>query len=284
MNMQTKSGKKLFPIGIGTWNIGGTFTSDPTAKYKGAEPAYDNEKAEIEAIRYSVTKGQNHIDCAELYGAFHTDEVVGKAIAGLERADLYIADKLWKTSVGKELVRPTVEKMLKKLGTDYLDMLYIHSPWAEVNWQEAIPQIDELIDEGIVRNFGVSNFTVADMEEAQKIVRHPIVANQMNYNVLYKNEVSEAFKDYCRDNDIQIIAYQPVKRQEVLANQVVQDIAMQHDATPAQVALAWVIAKGVLPIPKAINKQHIDENTAAVGIKLTTQDILLLDTAAPASV
>lgn len=201
--MKTKSGKPLFPIGIGTWNIGGTFTPDPGAKYKGTEPNFENEESEIEAIRYSISKGQNHIDCAELYGAFHTDEVIGKAIAGLEREDLYIADKLWKTSVAEGAVRATVEQMLKKLGTSYLDMLYIHAPWKEINWQSAIPQIDELIDEGIVRGFGVSNFTIANMEEARKIAKHPVVANQMNFNVLYKDEVTSEFQDYCRENNIQ---------------------------------------------------------------------------------
>lgn len=275
--MKTKSDKPLFPIGIGTWNIGGTFTANPGAKYKGAEPNFDNETAEIEAIRYSISRGQNHIDCAELYGAFHTDEVVGKAIAGLEREDLYIADKLWKTSVGKGLVRTTVEEMLKKLGTDYLDMLYIHAPWDEVSWQEAIPQIDELIDEGIVRDFGVSNFTVADMEQTRKIAKHPIVANQMNYNVLYKDEVNQEFRDYCRKNNIQIVAYQPVKRQEVLVNEVIQDIAKAHNATAAQVALAWLLAQGTLPIPKAINKSHIDENIKAVKVKLADQELELLN-------
>jgi diketogulonate reductase-like aldo/keto reductase len=271
--MQTKSGKKLHPIGIGTWNIGGTFTADPSAKYKGAEPNYDNEAAEIDAIRYSISKGQNHIDCAELYGAFHTDEVVGKAIAGLKREDLYIADKLWKTSVGKGLVRATVEQMLKKLGTDYLDMLYIHAPWDEVNWQEAIPQIDELIDEGIVCDFGVSNFTIANMEETRKIAKHPIVANQMNYNVLYKAEVDKSFQNYCRDNSIQIVAYQPVKRKEVLANKAIQEIAKAHKASPAQVALAWLLARGALPIPKAVNKEHIDENVSSVDLQLSEQDL-----------
>lgn len=275
--MKTESGKALFPIGIGTWSIGGTFTANPSAKYKGAEPNYDNEAAEIEAIRYSISKGQNHIDCAELYGAFHTDEVVGKAIAGLKREDLYITDKLWKTSVGKGLVRATVEQMLKKLGTNYLDMLYIHAPWAEVNWQEAIPQIDELIDEGIVREFGVSNFTVSDMEQAKKIAKHPIVANQMNYNVLYKKEVNQAFRDYCRENNIQIVAYQPVKRQEVLDSRAIQDIAKAHNATAAQVALTWLLAQGALPIPKAINKSHIDENIKAVEVHLSDQELELLN-------
>jgi 2,5-diketo-D-gluconate reductase B len=274
--MQTKSGKQLFPIGIGTWNIAGIFNADPTAKYKGAEPSYGNEAAEIAAIQYSLAKGQNHVDCAELYGAFYTDEVVGKALAGSNRQDLYIADKLWKTSVGKGLVRPTVEKMLQKLGTDYLDMLYIHAPWEGVPWQEAIPQIDELIDAGIVRDFGVSNFTIADMEEARGLAKHPIVANQMNYNVLYKDEVDEVFKDYCQQHGIQIVAYQPVKRQAVLDNQIIRDIAEAHKVTPAQIALAWLIAQGALPIPKAINQQHIAENLLAVDVRLDEQTLAQL--------
>lgn len=275
--MQTKSGKPVFPIGIGTWNIGSRRPSnDPSAKYGGTEAFYDNEAAEIEAISYSISKGQNHIDCAELYGAFHTDEVVGKAIAGVNREDLYIADKLWKTSVGNGLVRGTVEQMLQKLGTDYLDLLYIHAPWEGVNWQEAIPQIDELIDAGIVQGFGVSNFTVAHMKQAQEIARHPIVANQMNYNVLYKDEVDEEFQDYCRENNIQIVAYQPIKRQEVLDDKDIQEIARAHAATPAQIALAWLIAQSALPIPKAINKSHIDENVGAVSITLSAQELALL--------
>ncbi len=271
--MQTKSGQTLFPIGIGTWNIGGTFKYDPSGKYNGAEPNSDNETAEIEAIRYSISKGQNHIDCAEMYGAFHTDEVVGKAIAGLQREDLYIADKLWKTSVGKGLVRPTVEQMLQKLGTDYLDMLYIHAPWFDAPWQEAIPQIDELIEEGIVREFGVSNFRVEKMNEAQALAKHPITANQMNYNVLYKNEVDDNFREYCQHHNIQIIAYQPVKRQEVLENSTIKTIAEAHQATPAQIALAWLLAHDALPIPKAVNTQHIDENIGAIDIELSTEEL-----------
>ena len=275
--MKTKSGKSLFHIGIGTWLIAGSFELDNEDKYKGAKPNYGNEAEEIEAIQYSISKGQNHIDCAELYGGFYTDEVIGKAIAGLEREDLYIADKLWKTSVGDGLVRPTVEMMLKKLGTDYLDMLYIHAPWPEVDWQQAIPQIDELIDEGIVRDFGVSNFTITDMEQANKISRNPIVANQMNYNVLHKDEVDEAFISYCRDNDIKIVAYQPTKRQEARTNKTIADIATRHASSPTQIALAWLLAKDALPIPKAVNKQHIDENVIAVDIQLTEEDIAELD-------
>lgn len=277
MNLKTKSGKQVHPIGIGTWNISSVFEANPSEKYKGTRPVHGNEEAEIEALRYSLENGQNHIDCAELYGAFYTDEVVGRAIAGFPREDLFIADKLWKTSVDKGQVRPTVEHMLKKLGTDYIDLLYIHAPWEGVNWQEAIPQIDELIDEGVVRFFGVSNFTMDQMKKAQSLAKHPLTANQLNFNVLYKDEVSQDFRDFCRQQHIQIVAYQPIKRQEVLENKVVQAIAADHAVTPAQVALAWLIQVGALPIPKAVNKAHINENLKSVEIKLKDSEIAELE-------
>lgn len=277
MKFKTKSDKPVHPIGIGTWNISSVFEADPSQKYKGTRPVHGNEEAEIEALQYSLQKGQNHIDCAELYGAFYTDEVVGRAIADFPREDLFIADKLWKTSVGKGQVRPTVEQMLKKLGTDYIDLLYIHAPWEGIAWQEALPQIDELIDEGIVRYFGVSNFTIENMQEAQSLAKHPLVANQMNFNVLYKDEVGQAFRDYCKQQDIQIVAYQPIKRQEVLGNETVQAIAAAHNATPAQVALAWLLQVEAFPIPKATTKAHIDENLKAIDLKLTNEEMARLE-------
>lgn len=273
MKLETKSGKQLHPIGIGTWNVSSVFEADPSAKYKGTHAVYGNEDAEVEALRYSLSKGQNHLDCAELYGAFYTDEVVGRAIAGLPREDLFIADKLWKTSVTKGQTRPTVELMLKKLGTDYIDLLYIHAPWEGISWQEAIPQIDGLIDAGIVRYFGVSNFNIEQMKEAQALAQHPIVANQVNLNVLYKDEADQAFREFCKQNNIQVVAYQPIKRQEVLANETVKSIAVAHEATPAQVALAWLLQVGALSIPKATNKAHIDENLKAAELTLTPQEM-----------
>jgi len=272
--MKTRSNKAVHPIGVGTWGISSfNNTANAESKYRGVEPAYGNEESEIEAIRYSISKGQNHLDCAEMYGGFYTDEVVGRAIAGLNREDLFIADKLWKTSVGTGRVRATVKQMLKKLGTEYLDMLYIHAPWEDVVWEEALPQIDELIDEGIVGGLAVSNFTVEQMKRALELSSHPILANQMHYNVLYKDEVNEEFVTFCQQNDIEIIAYRPIERQEVLHNETIQEIANMHNATPTQVALAWLLAKGTVPIPKAVQKPHIDENLGALDLELTDSNM-----------
>ena len=276
--MLTKSNKRLFPVGIGAWDISSQLNPDSTdPNYGGVEPLRGNEESEIEAIRYSISRGQNHIDCAEIYGGFYTDEVIGRAIAGLQREDLYLGDKLWKNSVGAGKVRPTVKAMLKKLGTNYLDMLYIHAPWDDVDWSTAISQIDDLIDEGLVRHFGVSNFTLEDMVKANALARHSLSANQVNYNVLHKDEVSPDFRGYCNYNQIQLIAYQPIKRQEVLHNTIIQKIALDHASSAAQIALAWLIQDGALPIPKSTNKQHIDENVDAVNVLLTKDEIELLN-------
>jgi diketogulonate reductase-like aldo/keto reductase len=170
-------------------------------------------------------------------------------------------------------VLPTVKEMLRKLGTDYLDLLYIHAPFPDAPWQEAIPQIDRLIDQGLVRHFGVSNFTIADMQEAMQQAKHPITVNQMNFNVLYKDEVDASFQAFCRDHDIAIVAYQPVKRQAVLHDATVQAIADAHHVTPSQVALAWLIQNNTLPIPKAVTPAHIDENIKAVDLHLTSDEM-----------
>ena len=276
MNLLTKSEEPLHPIGIGTWGICSEY-SGADNKYKGVAPLKGSEEAEIESLRYSLSKGQNHIDCAELYGGFYTDEVVGSALEGLNREDLFITDKLWKTSVGKRLVRPTVEQMLSKLNTDYLDMLYIHAPWEDAPWREAIPQIDQLIREGVVRHFAVSNFTLADMKTSNETSTNPIVANQMNYNVLYQDEVSEEFKSYCQKNDIAVVAYQPIKRGEVFENNIVRQIAEKHGATASQIALAWLLHQNMLPIPKATTKEHIDDNLESLKVQLSDEDIELLN-------
>ncbi len=270
--IRTTSGKPLHPIGIGTWDIGSRF--DPV---KRAVAVYGREDREIDALRYSLSQGQNHIDTAEMYGAGHTDEIVGEAIKSSSRKDLYLADKLWKNSVGRGQVRRSVETMLKRLGTDYIDLLYIHTPWEDAPWTEAIPQINDLIDEGLVRHFGVSSFTVSDMKQTQKLSRHPIVANQLHYNVLYKQAANEAVRTFCAKNNIAVVAYRPVERMDVQNHQVIQEIAAAHHVSPAQVAIAWLLSRDALPIPKSVQKPHIDENLAAMDIVLTKGELERLD-------
>jgi 2,5-diketo-D-gluconate reductase B len=276
MALTTKNGDILHPIGIGTWNISSRINDSlPEGRFRNVEAVRGNEQEEIDGLRYSIERGQNHLDCAELYGAFYTDEVVGRALeaSSVERKNLFIADKLWKHSSAPNAARPTVEQMLSKLRTDYLDLLYIHAAWTDVNWRDAIPQIDDLIDEGIVRSFGVSNFTVDEMIQAQAIARHPISVNQMHFSCLHRDEVDEEFRSFCKEHDIAIVAYRPTERGQALVHPVLIDIATAHGATPAQIALAWLMQMGTLPITKTIQKAHIDENLGALQITLSEHDL-----------
>ncbi len=272
MILKTKSGNTVHPIGIGTWGIGGTW-----------ETKHGNEAESIKAIHYSISKGQNHIDSGQIYGAGYTDEIIGQAIDGQNREDLYIGDKIWETSVGKSLVRPAVKTILKKLKTSYIDLLYIHKPWNDWPWREAIPQINSLIDEGLVRQFGVSNFNIDQLQETMKQSRHPVVVNQLHHNVLYRQDVNPEMSKFCLANNIQLIAYRPLEQGKVLENEVIKAIAKTNNATPVQVALAWLLAQGMLPIPMATELKFIDENLGALKLKLSLEDIKKLDALIPAS-
>lgn len=260
--LQTVSGDKIFPIGIGTWGMGGTW-----------EKLTGNEQQSIEAIRYSISRGQNFIDSAEIYGAGYTDEIVGQAIQGLDREKLYITDKIWETSVGSGKVRPAVKKMLAKLGTDYLDMLYIHKPWDDWPWREAVDQIDSLIDEGLVRAFGVSNFDLRQLKEVVELSRHPILANQLEYNVSQTGAITEEMKEYCAQHDITLIAYRPLAKGLLLENEALRKTALSKGITPAQVALAWLLGQSLICIPMALEKKYIDENIDSAKVILTESEI-----------
>lgn len=262
MIKDTLSGKKIHPIGIGTWGIGGTW-----------EKETGNEQKGIDAIKYAIKNGLNHIDSGQIYGGGYTDELIGEAIIKFNRKDLYIANKLWETNVAKGKAKLAVELMLKKLGTDYIDLLYIHKPWDDFPWREAIPQINHLIKSGIVRQFGVSNFNLAQTKEAASISNYPIAANQLHYNVIYKEEVNLEMKRFCKQNNMQIIAYRPLERAEILQNDVVNKIAMTNNVSAAQVALAWILNQNIFPIPGAMERAYTKQNILSVNIKLSDKEI-----------
>lgn len=260
--LHTKSGKPLHPIGIGTWGFGNYPLFSP------------GTNAEVAALQYALSLGQNHIDTAEMYAGGGAERVVGRAIESGDREDIFIASKLWKNHVADGTARPAVEAMLKRLGTDYLDLLYIHAPWFDAPWQAAVPQIDELVDEGVVRHFGVSNFNAERLQEALSLARHPIVADQMHYSLAHQQEVTPELRDVCTAHSIAFVAYMPLKQGEIAHDPLITQMAQKYDAAPAQIALAWLLAQDVLPIPKALQKIHSSQNATALTIGLTPEDIL----------
>jgi len=247
----------VHPIGIGTWLI-----DDP-----------DDEK-QVDAIRYSLSLGQDHIDTAEMYGSGRTETIVGRALQEIPRESVYIASKLWKQSCVKDRVRPAVEAMLQRLQIDELDLLYIHSAWSDIDIPATVEAMCDLVDDGLVRALGLSNFQLPELRAAMQATRFPFVALQNRYNVLFKTEAPPELLEFCASNGITMVAYQPVERGLVFQNATVQRVAQAHAATPAQVAIAWLLGQpGVVTIPKSVSHVHIDENFGSLNLALTEEEV-----------
>lgn len=273
INKKKIGNSEIHPIGIGTWEIGGGIHREEGIIFAD----YDNEEKEIAAIKYSVQKGQNHIDTAQMYSAGHSEEVVGKAIKGIDRKKLFIASKIWKSHARKSSVVPAVEGMLKRLQVDYLNLVYMHSPSVPEPMEEYMGGLNEAVDKGLVKYIGVSNFHLEQLKQAVSISKYSIVANQMHYNLIHKQDVPQDMKDFCKKKNIMIVAYRPIERR-LLADQATNDtilaISKKYKRTPAQIALNWLISQdNVVAIPKAVNKKHIDENLGASDFELKNDDV-----------
>jgi diketogulonate reductase-like aldo/keto reductase len=233
---------------------------------------YRNDEHEVDAIRYSLALGQNHIDTAQLYGAGHTEEIVGRAIAGADRERLFVATKVWKSHSLRHAVPRAAEESLRKLGLNRLDLLYVHAPWDAIPMSEPLAGLCDARAAGLTRAIGVSNYSLAQLRQAVEMARFPIAATQVHYNLLDRGPVTHEYLDFCRQHEITVVAYRPVERR-LLADRtdsgLVLDAAARAGCTPAQLALAWLVSQpGVVAIPKASEPAHIDENLGAMGVRL----------------
>lgn len=258
----------MHPIGIGTWEIGGRMSASSASDEK-----------EIEAIRYSLKKGQNHIDTAEMYGAGHSEEIVGEAIKGFERESLFIATKVWRDNAAEEDIPRAVEASLKRLGTDYVDLLYIHACWDEEKIDEYIKGLNKAKDEGYTRAIGLSNFNLKQLKKAISKTKYPVIALQNHYNTVHQHEVDSRMKLFCHKHGIMIVAYTPLEG--CFENKVIRELAQKYGKTPAQIAINWLIAQeNVVTIPKSANKDHIDENLDALKFEMEEDDLVVIDSIA----
>jgi diketogulonate reductase-like aldo/keto reductase len=267
---------KVHPIGIGTWGMGGARWEDGTVCAD-----YDNDQREIEAIRYALSKGQNHIDTAQFYGATHTEELVGEAIKGIDRSGLFIASKVWKSHAKRSATPRAVEGMLARLGIGKLDLLYVHAPWDGIPMEQYILGLNDVVSAGLADRIGVSNFTLEQLRQAIRISRCPISADQVHYNLLERSVATEEFLRFCREEGIAVVAYRPLERRlltDPSRQPLLAELADRYAKTPAQIALAWLVGQeAVVPIPKASHRRHIDENLGALDVVLEAGDRLLLD-------
>jgi 2,5-diketo-D-gluconate reductase B len=216
--------------------------------------------------------GYRHLDTAQ---AYENEDRVGRALAASEvdREDVFLATKLWSDAIHRDRVGPATEESLHKLQTDYVDLLLIHWPVPDVPLAETLGAMEDLREAGRVRHIGVSNFppswTRAALEEA------PILADQVEYHPFLGQR---ALLELAREHDFLLTAYSPLARGKVGRDPTLREIAESHGATPAQVALRWLIDQDhVAAIPKATSPERIEENLGAQDVELSDEDRRRID-------
>jgi diketogulonate reductase-like aldo/keto reductase len=239
---------------------------------------------EVVALRLGLDLGMTLIDTAEMYGEGGAEEVVGEAIAG-RREEVYLVSKVYPHNATRRGAVEACERSLRRLGTDYLDLYLLH--WrGGVPLAETLETFQALREVEKIRDYGVSNFDLDDMEEAHALTDGAaIVANQVLYNLLHRG-IEWNLLPWCEERRIVTMAYSPIDQptgghSPLLSHDVVGKLAERREVTPAQIALAWLLHRGVMIIPKASNSEHVRANRGALEIRLTAEDLQELDDAFP---
>jgi len=225
-------------------------------------------------VEAALEIGYRHVDTAQ---AYDNEAEVGRAIAHarIPRSDIFLTTKVWRESLRAAQVTSSFAQSLERLGTDYVDLLLIHWPHAEIPVRETLDAMARLKAEGKVKAIGVSNFTVRQMQEAVAHLGREIVCNQIEYHLLLSQR---RVLDFARAHGIAAVAYCPLARGRLMQNPAVLKVAAKHGKTANQVALRWLLEQpGVSAIPRTSSPAHASENFAIFDFKLDAVDRRTLD-------
>jgi diketogulonate reductase-like aldo/keto reductase len=257
--------EQIQKIGFGTWRIGGASTPNPGV-----------DARSLMALRSALELGYTHFDTAEMYAGGHSEELLGQAIreSGIHREKLFIASKVTPSHLRFDDVLRSCEASLRHLGMDYLDLYMIHWPSDAIPLEETFRALNELVHLGKVRHLGVSNFDVEQLQKSEALSFTPIATNQVLYSLFDRSCVKNGLLKYCQAQNILLTAYSPMKEGRIKISGSLQSIADAHNATPHQIALAWLVNQPkVITIPMSFNPQHQAENLSAADITLTDAEM-----------
>lgn len=270
----------------------GTFRSDDKALLK-------------QAVKHAIKVGYRHIDCAWVYG---NEDAIGQAIkesiaesnGTLKREDLYIVSKLWNTFHSKHLVKGIFSETLSKLDLQYIDLYLMHWPmgyaenlgesipkdkdgnrlYSDVHYLETYKAMEELIKEGKVKNLGVSNFNISQIQDILSNCEIKPINNQVEVNPYIQND---KLIDFCQKNSIIVSAYGPIGAGQkstnrpdlpiLLENETLKRIGNKYGKTPAQVCLRWLLQRNLVVLPKSVTPSRIEENIQLFDFSLSVEDM-----------
>ena len=261
------SGAAMPVLGLGTWRMG----ESPRMRAQ-----------ELDALKYGIELGYKMIDTAEMYGEGTAEEIVGEAMQGAagKRDQLYIVSKVYPHNASRSGTIAACERSLKRLKTDRLDLYLLH--WrGGARLEETFEAFHRLREAGKIRDFGVSNFDREDMEEAARLDKKLNGSNQILY-CLSRRGPEYDLLPWMQKRCIPCMAYSPLDQGGLMRKAALKKIADEAGCTPAQLALAWLLAQpGVVTIPKSASRERVKENFGALDIELSRDTLSALDRAFP---
>ncbi len=299
-------------IGLGCMGMTGFGDADMYGK--------SDEKEAIATIHRSLELGGNFLDTADLYGPFTNERLIAKAIEG-QRDEYIIATKFgweiddneqvtWKINGEKEYVKKSVERSLKNLKTDYIDLYYMHRLDKNVPVEETVGAMADLVKEGKIGYIGLSEVSSETVKKAHAI--HPISAVQSEYSLFERTVEEKGVIKTLNELGIGFVAYSPLGRGFLSGNiktiedlpendfrrgiprfqgeqfqrnielvEAIENMAKEKEITSSQLALAWIISKGIVPIPGTKRRKYLEQNIAASDIQLTENDLATLESIVP---
>ncbi|PVH25136.1 aldo/keto reductase [Sphingobacterium corticibacter] len=279
-----------------------------------------DEKEAIATIHRSLELGGNFLDTADLYGPFKNEQLIAKAISG-KRDQFILASKFgweiddnnkitWAINGKKEYVKKAIERSLKNLNTDFIDLYYLHRLDKNTPIEETVEAMSELVKEGKVGYLGLSEMSSETIKRAHAV--HPITAVQSEYSLFERTVESRGVLETLKELGIGFVAYSPLGRGFLSGDiktlddipeddfrraiprfqgemfeknmelvNAIKSMAEDKNITPSQLALAWVIRKGILPIPGTKRRKYVEQNIAATHIELTSSDLEKLESIVP---
>lgn len=264
-----KTGRAVTEIGMGT------YYDKPWIRVAKHGVALGASR-KIKAIRAGLDGGMNLIDTAE---AYFSEPFVAKAIKGRKRDELFIATKVWLDHLHRDDLIAALERSLRRMETTYVDLYQVHFPNSSVPIAETMGAMEEMLDKGKIRAIGVSNFSLAQMIEANSALRKSeLAASQVNYSLVHR-KVEKDIIPYCQQNGLAVLAYYPLGHGTLAKPSPKMDaICGRNSKTAAQVALNWLVSKpNVFAIPRASRAQHVVEDLGGSGWRLSDSDIAELE-------
>lgn len=247
-NLKFKNGNVVPALGFGTWKLVGDEAFNSTLK--------------------ALEVGYRHIDTADKYG---NHKQVGRAIeeSGIDRKEIFLTTKVWYSELDTSKLNKSVDRFLEELETGYLDLLLIHWPNKGVKIKETLEAMNKLKVKGVIKNIGVSNFTVNHIKDCLK-TGVEVVNNQVE---LHPTFAQSQLHQFCKENGILLTAYSPLGRGADLELPVLVEIAKKHNKTVPQVILNWIVSRDIIAIPKGTSEAHIRENFEALDFILSEEDV-----------